>query len=123
MSKIKTALALGLTLLVSLQATFIVGASEVDCCSTTAHEEHSYHQTDDSIAPAASCTHNFNGSFETTKNPTCTQTGTKVGKCTKCGVILTTVGIPATGHSWTYIPGGAPSNVQICSTCRATRVV
>ena len=44
--------------------------------------------------------HSFNGEYLTTKGPTCTATGTKVGKCNNCGVILSTVTIPAIGHSY-----------------------
>jgi len=53
-----------------------------------------------SVVLAASCSHQFNGSYTVTKEPTCTTTGTKVGKCTKCGAIVSTVTIPALGHSY-----------------------
>jgi len=41
--------------------------------------------------------HQFNGSFTTVKEPTCTEEGLKVGKCTKCGEVVTTAPIPALG--------------------------
>jgi hypothetical protein len=49
---------------------------------------------------AAACSHTFSGKYTITKNPTCTATGTKVGKCSKCGKVLTTVTIAALGHSY-----------------------
>jgi hypothetical protein len=38
--------------------------------------------------------HTFNGSYTTTKEPTCTKEGEKVGKCTKCQTVVTTGVIP-----------------------------
>ncbi|EPR11474.1 hypothetical protein [Ruminiclostridium papyrosolvens] len=69
----------------------------------------------------AACAHTFNGSYETTKEPTCTATGTKVGKCTKCGVVVTTVTIPALGHSYgewiKYTTGGVTYSIHVCTRC------
>ncbi|WP_051983533.1 S8 family serine peptidase [Pseudobacteroides cellulosolvens] len=78
----------------------------------------------DGILYAAACAHTFNGSYTTTKQPTCTATGTKVGKCTKCGAVLSTVSIAALGHSygsWTTTKSAtcttAGSRKRTCSRC------
>ena len=41
------------------------------------------------------------GDWTVTKNATCTESGTKVKKCTVCGTVLETQTIAATGHSYT----------------------
>ena len=76
---------------------------------------------------AATCSHTFNGSYTTTKNPTCTAEGTKVGKCTKCGATVSTVSIPALGHSygsWTTTKSATctsdGSKKRTCSRCSGT---
>jgi len=76
---------------------------------------------------AATCAHTFNGSYTTTKNPTCTAAGTKVGKCTKCGATVSTVSIPALGHSygsWTTTKSATctsdGSKKRTCSRCSGT---
>ena len=78
-----------------------------------------------SVVLAASCSHQFNGSYTVTKEPTCTTTGTKVGKCTKCGAIVSTVTIPALGHSygsWTVTKAATcttdGSQKRTCSRCK-----
>ena len=53
------------------------------------------------VYSAKTCTHTFNGSFSISRNATCTTAGEKVGKCTKCGTVVTRVKIPALGHNWT----------------------
>jgi len=75
---------------------------------------------------AATCVHSFNGSYTTTKAATCTTDGTKVGKCTKCGAVLSTVSIPALGHSygsWTTTKAAtcaaAGSKKRTCTRCSA----
>ncbi len=76
---------------------------------------------------AATCSHTFNGSYTTTKNPTCTAEGTKVGKCTKCGATVSTASIPALGHSygsWTTTKSATctsdGSKKRTCSRCSGT---
>ena len=49
---------------------------------------------------AATCIHSFNGSYTTVKNATCTADGKKEGRCTKCSAVVSTVTIPALGHSY-----------------------
>ena len=56
--------------------------------------------TDESFVYAAACAHSFNGSY-TTVPATCTAGAKKVGKCTKCGFILSTTTISdPLGHSY-----------------------
>lgn len=47
----------------------------------------------------AACSHQFNGSFQTTW-PTCTKKGERIGKCTKCGKVVYRQPLSATGHKW-----------------------
>jgi hypothetical protein len=80
--------------------------------------------TDGILHAAATCSHVFNGSYTVTKQATCTATGTKVGKCTKCGAVVSTVTIAALGHSygsWTTTKAAtcttAGSRKRTCSRC------
>ncbi len=54
----------------------------------------------DSIVYAAGCSHIPASSYTVTKAATCSSTGTKVLKCTKCSAILETKTIAKTGHSF-----------------------
>ncbi|MDO5558797.1 MAG: S8 family serine peptidase [Oscillospiraceae bacterium] len=85
--------------------------------------------TEESVVRAAACkSHTFNGSYTTTKKATCTSSGTKVGKCTKCGKVVSTVTIPALGHSasssWTVTRSATCSStgtkIKKCTRCGAT---
>ncbi len=85
-------------------------------------------QTNESAVYAQACTsHSFNGSYTTTKYATCTATGTKVGKCTKCGKVVSTVTIPALGHNasstWTTTKAATctatGTRVKKCTRCSA----
>ena len=76
------------------------------------------------VVLAASCSHQFNGSYTTVKEPTCTTDGTKEGRCTKCGAVVSTASIPALGHnygSWTVTKAAtcttAGSRKRTCSRC------
>jgi len=56
--------------------------------------------------PELSTSHVFNGSYRTIKAATCTETGTKIGECTNCGAIVSTVTIDKLAHpygSWNTI--------------------
>jgi uncharacterized protein with PIN domain len=65
----------------------------------------------------AACAHTFNGQYDTIKQPTCNETGTKVGRCTKCNAIVTTVTIPATGHSWKFVKSTEYYDLYKCANC------
>ena len=65
----------------------------------TSNEENA----DTVVYSAATCIHSFNGQFTTSKNPTCTAAGEKVGKCTKCGAVLTRSVLKALGHSYDWV--------------------
>ncbi len=67
------------------------------------------------ISTYAACAHTFNGSYDTIKEATCTTSGTMVGRCTKCGVIISTVTIPATGHNWYYVYSTQTTRYYYCS--------
>jgi predicted dienelactone hydrolase len=80
--------------------------------------------SDGILYAAATCSHVFNGSYTTTKQPTCTTAGTKEGRCTKCGAVVSTVSIAALGHSygsWTTVKAAtcttAGSRKSTCSRC------
>ena len=83
--------------------------------------------SDNSVVKSSSCSHQFNGSYTTTKQPTCTQAGEKAAKCTKCGKVLNTYKIDPLGHSWgnwsttknaTCTVDGVKSHT--CSRCKTT---
>ncbi|MBP3310443.1 MAG: hypothetical protein J6L05_06520 [Ruminococcus sp.] len=81
----------------------------------------------DSAVYAAACSHIFNGSYTVTKAATCTSTGTKIGKCTRCSAVVSTVTIPALNHSWSSWSTtksatctSTGSQKRTCSRCRAT---
>jgi hypothetical protein len=68
--------------------------------------------------------HTSNGTLTTIKEATCTETGTKVIKCSKCGEALSPTTIPALGHSygsWTIIKDAACTTMGIrkrtCTRC------
>ncbi len=58
----------------------------------------------------AACNHSY--AWVVTKAATCSQTGTKVRKCTKCGTVSQTSAIPKTAHNWT------PYTVVKAATCQ-----
>ena len=60
--------------------------------------------------------HTFNGSFDTIKQPTCSTKGLKVGKCTKCGEVVTKVELPTTEHSY------GTSKTIIAPTCTSSGI-
>ncbi len=62
----------------------------------------------------AACAHTFYGSYVTIKPATCTESGTMVGRCTQCGVIVSTITIPATGHSWYYVYSSEKTDYYYC---------
>ena len=80
------------------------------------------------VYSAAKCkSHTFNGSYTTTKNPTCTSAGEKVGKCVRCGTVVSRVSIPALGHNWgSYTTTKNPTctaagtKTRKCSRCGAS---
>jgi len=43
--------------------------------------------------------HQFNGSFTTVKEPTCTEKGLKEGRCSRCKTVVATKEIPPLGGS------------------------
>ena len=70
-------------------------------------------------------THTLTG-WQTTVYPTCTKTGTRIKKCTSCGVVVNKETISKTGHStgsWitTLEPTCVKDGVRIkkCSACKA----
>jgi hypothetical protein len=68
------------------------------------------------------CVHQFNGSYIITKAAKCTTTGTKVGKCTKCGAVISTVTIPALGHTGSWVTNkSATCTVAGMKTMKCTR--
>lgn len=56
---------------------------------------------------ARNCRHNFNGSYTIVRQATCTQTGLKEGRCTKCGDVVSRVTIPKNknNHNYKRVPG------------------
>ena len=67
------------------------------------------------------------GDWEVTKEPTCTEAGEKVQKCTLCGKVLATEAIPALGHVEKVVPGKAEtcdedglSDGIVCERCGET---
>ncbi|HEY9059462.1 MAG TPA: CARDB domain-containing protein [Pseudobacteroides sp.] len=93
-------------------------------CDGHNHEDIELNGDVGSIFYAAACAHTFNGSYTTTKQPTCTTAGTKEGRCTKCGEVVSTVSIAALGHSygsWTTTKSAtcttAGSRKRTCSRC------
>lgn len=73
------------------------------------------------------------GVYEIAKQPTCTEEGTRVKKCTVCGEVLLTESIPATGHTpgaWVGTssatcgnPGTEEQRCKICDVVIGTREV
>lgn len=53
------------------------------------------------------CTNHTAGTPEVTKEPTCTEKGTKVTKCKDCGATMKTEDVAATGHDWGNWEGSA----------------
>jgi len=77
---------------------------------------------------AATCIHSFNGTYIIVKGPTCTAQGKKEGKCNKCGAVISTVAIPALGHSygsWTTTKAAtctaAGSRKRTCTRCSVSQ--
>ena len=66
--------------------------------------------------------HNY--TYKTTKEPTCTETGTKQGTCNTCGRVITE-SIPALGHNFSTTFNGYDNNNhwKKCSRCSATTEV
>lgn len=61
------------------------------------------------------------------KQPTCTEEGAKVSRCSKCGYTGATVAIPATGHTWNEgvvtkeeTPDAYGEKLYTCTVCGAT---
>ena len=72
-------------------------------------------------------THDYEGSWKTFKEPTCTESGLKTGTCA-CGN-ETVVELPATGHTEAVLSGKAPTCTEPglyegkkCSTCNTVLV-
>ncbi len=49
---------------------------------------------------AVTCDHYSNLQSVVTKSPTCTEPGSIVLSCKKCGLIISNSTLPATGHNW-----------------------
>ena len=66
--------------------------------------------------------HNY--TYKTTKEPTCTEKGTKQGTCNTCGRVITE-SIPALGHNFSSTFNGYDNNNhwKKCSRCSATTEV
>ena len=78
----------------------------------------------DAFVVASACSHSFNGSYNTVSYPTCTENGKKVGKCNKCGAVVSTVILKALGHDWgrwkTVISAGCETEglqERTCARC------
>ena len=75
---------------------------------------------------AKNCRHSFNGSYSTVRQATCTSTGLKVGKCTKCRDVVSRVSIPKKDHNYKRVSGSkvhiSPDGRQWmyvqCTVCR-----
>ena len=64
---------------------------------------------------ATACDH---GSTTTTTTPaTCTSAGKQTVTCKKCGAVLSTTTIPASGHSYQYVSNGGGTHTVLCKNC------
>ncbi len=63
----------------------------------------------------AACDHSSTATSTTAA--TCTTAGTITVTCKKCGVVLSTTTLPATGHSYQYMPNGDGTHTVLCSKC------
>ncbi len=69
------------------------------------------------VSTYAACSHAFNGSYETVKEPTCTESGLKVGRCIYCWEVVTSHTTPATGHSYVLIISTPTYALYDCTKC------
>ena len=61
------------------------------------HEDDKGINEESIVRAASTCSHSFNGSYTTVKQPTCTAKGLKEGRCTKCGAVVSAISIKELG--------------------------
>ena len=85
-------------------------------------------ETQPPTQPSTECQHDGATTETVTKQPSCEATGEKTIKCNKCGKVIRTEPIPATGHSWgegsvTTAPTCTEAGVRTytCSSCGTSK--